>query len=895
MLKVFLSSTFRDLGAERAKILVELDNALEYIGMENFIPDGSTSQEVAINRLKESDIVIFLVTPWYGSLLEKCDIADCAEKCVISDDEKISYTHCEYKVAKRENKPHQTYIINQKWDLIDKLSAIDNFNWENAWDDPIFEGVSRREIQHYQEISKKALEFRSEAEEEYSRPINEEIDVKTITSNLSCKIIDWYCEGRISFKDMCGRKEQLKNLMDKMGEGVEVYGAGGIGKTTLIHLALLIQKLKGKKIIAIGTRQSYSLGSGYKYFINKCKKDQYEIAGNSITLDNIIDTLSLPEDIKTIDTTNKIKEISSIISNENTILFIDDFHLADNDVQSLVRYVGRNLILASKRKVDITRNELYLPGIYPEDRDALIDTICRRLNKTIGNIARERIKKIAEGHPVSTELLVRNSERINFDKLETYKQGLNLSRSDHAEEFIKRVIEDALSETSFILLRNLSNLNTDIESNLDVEAIRNIDPENFPQIMAEFIDTGMLRKKEDSENIYQFTYHHIKEVLADNDMERHKWALYYYEYKNNKSVEDEVEILYHQSMLKSNKNVVDNFIALSSKIKPTGKGFSRLIDVGILLKDRLPSKQKAKILLKLGYLCGNLYRVNDCLEYTLEAKTIYTKFLKRDNKNFYKSELALIWSYLGNAYKTLKKYEEAENAYNKSLFIGNQIPTKDPKRPHYLSATTHMNKGNLYTFMNRFDDALMEYDKSLEIRLLFDMDNLMNFIGIQRTTICLSVLYIKNGMIEDGIYNIKTILDKHKTILPPDLSGYSYQSLGEAYEKENNPREAARNYMYSIANYFICLQKGAFVFYLVEKLLENVKNLGDEETKGEAIIIKLAIAKLAGRNIEIPKDICISTRIEPLKEALNGNRKNFLPNNEIESMIKELSDELLSR
>jgi hypothetical protein len=216
-------------------------------------------------------------------------------------------------IAKKENKPHQSYIINKRWELVNKLNGNGNFNWEAAWDDPTLKGISRDEIRHYQEISKSVVEFRSEVEEEFSLIISEDIDVKNITSNLACKIIDWYSEGKISFKEICGRKEQLKNLMDKISEGVEVYGAGGIGKTTLVHLALLIQKLKGKRIIAVGRKQSYSLGSGYKYFIDKCKKDQYEIAGNTITLNNIIDTLSLQENIKTMDKEEKIKAIASHI------------------------------------------------------------------------------------------------------------------------------------------------------------------------------------------------------------------------------------------------------------------------------------------------------------------------------------------------------------------------------------------------------------------------------------------------------------------------------------------------------------------------------------------------------------------------------------------------------
>jgi tetratricopeptide (TPR) repeat protein len=403
------------------------------------------------------------------------------------------------------------------------------------------------------------------------------------------------------------------------------------------------------------------------------------------------------------------------------------------------------------------RNELYLPGISFADRDELIDTICARLNKTIGFNARERIKTIAEGHPVSTELLVRNSERINFDKLSTYKQGLDLSNSDHAEEFIKRLIEDVLDEKSYKLLKNLSVLNTGIDSNLDIEAIKNSSPDNFHQIMAELYDTGMLRKRENSENIYRFNYRHVEEVLANDEIERHEWALSYYKNKNIISPEDKIEELRHQSLIKVNKDVIDGFIDLVNKMNPTEKGFSRLIDIGIILIENVSQlKQKATILRKLGYLCGSLNRIDDALKYTEDAKAIYEKFLKRDKNNQnYKNIIAYIWCNLGNAYMASEKYIEAEKAYNKSLFIYGQIPTGKQKKPHYITSIIHMNKGNLYAKIDRFEDALDEYKKSLKISSFFDQNNLEILIDTQHTLIGLFRIYIEIGMIEEGIYNLK--------------------------------------------------------------------------------------------------------------------------------------------
>ncbi|MGB5910994.1 MAG: hypothetical protein WBH31_07375 [Promethearchaeia archaeon] len=44
--------------------------------MEQFIPDGSNSQEVCISKLKENDVVIFLISSYYGSLMESCSLKE---------------------------------------------------------------------------------------------------------------------------------------------------------------------------------------------------------------------------------------------------------------------------------------------------------------------------------------------------------------------------------------------------------------------------------------------------------------------------------------------------------------------------------------------------------------------------------------------------------------------------------------------------------------------------------------------------------------------------------------------------------------------------------------------------------------------------------------------------
>ncbi len=123
------------------------------------------------------------------------------------------------------------------------------------------------------------------------------------------------------------------------------------------------------------------------------------------------------------------------IHRDNLILFIDDFHLADDDVKDLVKN-SRGIVVSSRRRVGVARNEIPLRGIREEDRDELIELISKRLNIEIDYSEKERIKDIAEGHPVSTEVLMRNYEKMGYGKIEGYKHGLDLSNPEHVEEFL---------------------------------------------------------------------------------------------------------------------------------------------------------------------------------------------------------------------------------------------------------------------------------------------------------------------------------------------------------------------------------------------------------------------------------------------------------------------------
>lgn len=102
------------------QILHRLISALESAAMENFIPKGDISQRTALGELNTSNIAIFLISPYYGIDITKCEFTEtCKAGCGMKTrEENISYTWCEFRVAVSEDMAHLVYIIDEGWDTV---------------------------------------------------------------------------------------------------------------------------------------------------------------------------------------------------------------------------------------------------------------------------------------------------------------------------------------------------------------------------------------------------------------------------------------------------------------------------------------------------------------------------------------------------------------------------------------------------------------------------------------------------------------------------------------------------------------------------------------------------------------------------------------------------------
>lgn len=632
MLRIFISSTQRDLSNARKALHDELKRKVSVVAMEIFVPDGRTSQEIALDKktgLRNCNIVIFLISPYYGSLIDECKIADCSADCPmrVQNSQGISYTHCEYKVALSEGILMQPYLVKNGWDILSKMQTWDEIRWDQIREDRIFEDYTDAEIEHYFQVRHHALELKREVHRPLIPRISLEEEniskcVSKISSDLAKNIVTWYSEGKLQLDNFCGRKSELINLIKKMEETVEVHGIGGVGKTSLIQIALIIQMLNGKEVVVIAKRQSYYSGSGYHFFKDKMKSVYYEAIGDVITINDVYQAIFRPSDNKSgyeitpepdsdafehlncsepipdrpkitaavlerLPESEEARLIVERLNKGNLLLFIDDYHLADESVMELLKE-AKGIVVSSRTCTGTARNEIPLEGILESDRDALFEVLMLRFDATIDDTTKEKIKHICEGHPVTMELLIRNSTRIDFTNFEHFgRDAISAIRSRHVEDFYRRLVNEILSEDALKLIKNLSILNTDIEGNIDRRIVENTYGytacfERFNELL----DTGLLLKKKESKKGYAFTYKHVQEALLDAAPSNHSLAIKYYDnvIKVNANTPDYyVERLWHELHSKehSKSALVEHFIQLAGIIPPTQKkAFKRLIEIG---------------------------------------------------------------------------------------------------------------------------------------------------------------------------------------------------------------------------------------------------------------------------------------------------------------------------
>ena len=281
-------------------------------------------------------------------------------------------------------------------------------------------------------------------------------------------------------------------------------------------------------------------------------------------------------------------------------------------------------------------------------------------------------------------------------------------------------------------------------------------------------------------------------------------------------------------------------------MKPAHPGFKRLIDVGLELAKHCKSEQRAPI-----------------------------------------------FGTLGNLHSELRRFVEAEAAYEEALRSYKSLAEKSPEAYLPYVASTQNNLGVLYRDLQRFGDAETAYKEALAIRKALAEKNPEAYLhNLLQTQANIGVFYISTNRPDQGIHLLETVLKQRKVL--PDFGARAFAGLGKAYEKLQNRKSAAQNYLQAAANHFILFRKGVKCLPTVVNYLGKVTKLGETEVKGDAQLMLTAMRRLAGEDVQIPQ-VPLSKKGEALKEALNGKKTEFKPENEIDIMILILINDLLPK
>jgi len=287
------------------------------------------------------------------------------------------------------------------------------------------------------------------------------------------------------------------------------------------------------------------------------------------------------------------------------------------------------------------------------------------------NKVRELIKKLPKEHSGLKKLIEKNYQRMNFDKLKTF-------RKTQVENFYKQVIEQILlsNPEALELLKNLSVINTEVDTNIDRKGIEtSYELPNIEKAFNVLLDTGIIKKKKGTEEIYDFSYNLIQGVLEImTDEKCHEKAISYYERKRKKygeNLNDDIELLFHKVKLSPTEDLVNEFFAIVNLIEQFDYKYKRLIDVAgelIILGD----KYKAPILIVLGDMFSVIGMTENAERIYRDALNTYKKLAKQYYRIFL-PYVAATQKNLGTLYTDLKRFEEAEKIFLDALKVYKEL------------------------------------------------------------------------------------------------------------------------------------------------------------------------------------------------------------------------------
>ena len=303
------------------------------------------------------------------------------------------------------------------------------------------------------------------------------------------------------------------------------------------------------------------------------------------------------------------------------------------------------------------------------------------------NKVMEFVKKLPEGYSGLKKFIKKNYQKIDFDKLKPFDL---IKDETKVTKFYLQLIEEILSSDpeALELLKNLSVINIELDTNIDRKSVETLDNSpNIKEIFKVLLEIGIIRKKVDKKEVYEFSLDHIQEVLETQADEKcHEYALKYYEIKTQKlngNLQDNIEVLFHKVKLNPTVDLVNEFLTIANKIGQFDFRHGRLIEIALGLIV-LEEKYRAPTLVVLGNILSMIGNPEDAERIFLSAIDIYKNLAKKYYK-IYLPYIATIQKNLGKLYIDLKRFEEAEKIYSDALSSYREIQHQyyDMYRPRF--------------------------------------------------------------------------------------------------------------------------------------------------------------------------------------------------------------------
>lgn len=746
MLRIFLSSTYSDISDVRRKILVRLSQSVYYSAMEDFV-STKTPHDLILNHpnlsIPKADYCIYLLTVSYGTKFYICPVENnCICPCQYHNREKIedyiSYTHCELRLGKYHNIPRLTYFFGDGWAVYDEIikGSIKD----------IAEG--RDEIHNNIEY---LCNIQEEVKDESPGRLTED-ELSRLFKHLVSDILYRYSKyesNTIKFENFVGRHTELKELYDLFHSESRLllWGVGGIGKTTVAEILILFTILEtGKNVVIFSKHSEYISGSGYQsqkiYKISKYYSEK-------LTLERIISELGIFEDkiednikITVMRPEEKREIIFNYCNDKNIILFIDDIHEADIEVQKLFNCNRKDtLLIATSREgnldLDCPSREI---NRVTQPLELIHHFEKKIFQNNLGGEYSQQLAEISDGYPLFSNILVRYVKYLtDFNKQMTLPQILSRIQKEKPNneglyEMWNRIIPSILEPNEIDMLCMLSQLDSDISFNIDSNIACKVWDNLYSkgqakQIINSLSQKGFIESKQGNSNQYTFTHHQIADLCIsateinpkffseENYLkEQYNFALKYYEYileqvdEPNKQTSS-IEILYYKILLGFE---ITDITSLLSQYSSECKYDRDSLRIATCAEKMLDTASMSDIdTITLLIICGHMYvvlkqftkaeeKLNQALECCEKLKyninILYQPVLEKQVLAL--KEKCCLFEVLGC-------YDEALKTYDNALFLVSQYP----RLQNCSSGELYLNKGRVFWKQKRYAEAETEYVK----------------------------------------------------------------------------------------------------------------------------------------------------------------------------------------